>query len=307
MLTILTPAFNESANLPALHTRLVAAMERIGAEWEWIVVDDHSGDGTLEVVEKLTWTDRRVRGIRLSRRSGSHLAIACALHQARGEAAVMMAADLQDPPETIEAMLAEWRKGAQIVWASRRVRPGEPVHAGFAAVYYFIMRRIVGMTDMPERGADFFLIDRTAIDAFKRCDERNVSVLALVTWLGFRQGYVEYEKQPRAAGQSGWTLARKVALVMDSVTGFTALPMRVFGFAGGVLLVLGLLAALYGIVVRDGGLSLVLGWMTALAGAQLAALGVMGEYLWRALEAARRRPAYFVEREVGIRSTGSST
>ena len=103
---------------------------------------------------------------------------------------------------------------------------------GFAALYYWIMRRVVGMTEMPARGADFFLIDRLAIDAFRRCDERNVSVLALVTWLGFRQADIEYHKQPRAAGRSGWTLARKVALVVDSVTAFTALPMRVCGAAG---------------------------------------------------------------------------
>jgi|SRR5688572_867164 polyisoprenyl-phosphate glycosyltransferase len=308
MLTLLTPAFNESENLPALHARLAAAMERLGVDWEWIVVDDHSRDGTIDVVERLTWTDRRVRGVRLSRNSGAHVAIACGLHQARGQAAVMMAADLQDPPETIEAMLAEWRKGAQIVWASRRVRPGDPVHAGFAALYYWIMRQVVGMKEMPARGADFFLIDRAAIDAFNRCDERNVSVLALVTWLGFRQAYVEYEKQPRAAGRSGWTLSRKVALVVDSVTGFTALPMRLCGLAGAALLTFGLLAAVYGLVVLDGGpVVAVVGWLTALAGAQLVALGVMGEYLWRALDAARRRPAYLVEREVGIRSTGSST
>lgn len=308
MLTLLTPAFNESENLPALHARLAAAMERLGVDWEWIVVDDHSGDGTIDVVERLTWTDRRIRGVRLSRNSGAHLAIACGLHQARGQAAVMMAADLQDPPETIEAMLAEWRKGAQIVWASRRERPGDPVHAGFAALYYWIMRQVVGMKEMPARGADFFLMDRAAIDAFNRCDERNVSVLALVTWLGFRQAYVEYEKQPRAAGRSGWTLSRKVALVVDSVTGFTALPMRLCGLAGAGLLTFGLLTAVYGLVVLDGGpVVAVVGWLTALAGAQLVALGVMGEYLWRALDAARRRPAYFVEREVGIRSTGSST
>ena len=219
----------------------------------------------------------------------------------------MMAADLQDPPETIEALVAEWRKGAQIVWASRRAQPGQTTHAGFAALYYWIMRRVVGLTAMPERGADFFLIDRAAIDAFRRCDERNVSVLALVTWLGFRQAQVEYDKQPRAAGRSGWTFGRKVALVADSVTAFTALPMRACGVLGAALAVFGLATAVYGMAARGLGPLAVVGWITALAGLQLAALGVMGEYLWRALDAARRRPTYFVEREVGIRSTGSST
>ena len=307
VLSILTPAFNESPNLPALHARLSAAMDQLGLDWEWIVVDDHSRDDTIDVVERLTRADARVRGVRLSRRSGSHLALACGLREARGAAAVMMAADLQDPPETIAAMVEEWRKGAQVVWASRRVRPGEPAHAGFAALYYWIMRRVVGMTDLPERGADFFLVDRAAIDAFARCDERNVSVLALVTWLGFRQVCIEYDKQPRAAGQSGWTLSRKVALVVDSVTAFTPLPMRICGWLGAALLLAGLAVALFGLAGGAGPASIVAGWLTALAGLQLAALGVMGEYLWRTLDAARHRPAYFVEREVGIRSTGSST
>jgi polyisoprenyl-phosphate glycosyltransferase len=307
MLSILTPAFNEAENLAPLYARLAAALDRLGLAWEWVIVDDHSRDDTIGTVERLTVADPRVRGVRLSRNSGSHLAIACGLHHARGEAAVMMAADLQDPPETIEALVAEWRKGAQIVWASRRVQPGQTAHAGFAALYYWIMRRVVGLTAMPARGADFFLIDRTAIDAFRRCDERNVSVLALVTWLGFRQAQVEYDKQPRAAGRSGWTLGRKVALVADSVTAFTALPMRVCGVLGAALAVAGLATAIYGMAVRGLGPLAVVGWITALAGLQLAALGVLGEYLWRALEAARRRPAYFVEREVGIRSTGSLT
>src|SRR5687767_8911430 len=307
MLSILTPAFNESENLPSLYTRLVAALDRLGLDWEWVIVDDHSRDDTIGVVERLTVADPRVRGVRLSRNSGSHLAIACGLHHARGEAAVMMAADLQDPPETIAALVAEWRKGAQIVWASRRVQPGEAAHSGFAALYYWIMRRVVGLTAMPARGADFFLIDRAAIDAFRRCDERNVSVLALVTWLGFRQAQVEYDKQPRAAGRSGWTWGRKVALVADSVTAFTALPMRLCGMLGAALALFGLAIAVYGLAARGLGPLAVVGWITALAGLQLAALGVLGEYLWRALDAARRRPAYFVEREVGIRSTGSST
>ena len=128
-----------------------------------------------------------------------------------------------------------------------------------------------------------------------------------LTWLGFRQAQVEYDKQPRAAGRSGWTLGRKVALVADSVTAFTALPIRVCGVLGAALAVIGLAMALYGMAARGLGPLAVVGWITALAGLQLAALGVLGEYLWRALDAARRRPAYFVEREVGIESTGSST
>src|SRR5438093_8878566 len=154
MLSILTPAFNEAANLPVLYERLVETMRTVGGEWEWVIVDDHSRDGTFTVIEALALRDARVRGFRLSRNSGSHVAITCGLHHVDGDATVMMAADLQDPPETLTPMVAQWRQGAQVVWATRRVQPGDSSHRGFAAVYYWIMLRVVGMKEMPARGAD---------------------------------------------------------------------------------------------------------------------------------------------------------
>src|SRR5688572_12158436 len=129
MISLITPAFNEAENLAALYARLVAAMAAIDQPWEWIVVDDHSPDATFATLTALAARDSRVRGLRLARNSGSHVAITCGLHHARGEAAVMLAADLQDPPEVIREMTARWREGADVVWAVRRVRPGARAHA----------------------------------------------------------------------------------------------------------------------------------------------------------------------------------
>src|SRR5688572_29639376 len=185
MLSILTPAFNEATNLEALYARVVAAAAQLGVEWEWLIVDDHSRDETFAVIERLAASDARVRGVRLARNSGSHVAITCGLHLVRGDAAVMMAADLQDPPETLGALLQKWRSGAKVVWATRREQPGDQTHAGFASIYYWIMRNVVGMKEIPARGADFFLIDRAVIDDFRRCDDQHVSVFALIPWLGF--------------------------------------------------------------------------------------------------------------------------
>src|SRR5471032_3084277 len=249
MLSILTPAFNEAANLPSLYERLVETMGVVGGEWAWVIVDDHSRDETFAVIERLAMRDARVRGFRLARNSGSHVAITCGLHHVEGDAAVMMAADLQDPPETLTAMLDAWRRGAQVVWAVRRQQPGQRSHAGFAAIYYWIMRHPVGMTEMPARGADFFLVDRAVIEAFRRFPERNVSVLALITWLGFRQECVEYDKQPRAAGRSGWTLAGKIKLVIDSVTSFSEFPIRLCSYAGAALIALALVILIASLVL----------------------------------------------------------
>ncbi|HLG54996.1 MAG TPA: glycosyltransferase family 2 protein [Vicinamibacterales bacterium] len=301
MLSIITPAFNESTNLEALYARIVQTMAQIGAEgeWEWLIVDDHSRDDTFEVIARLARTDSHLRGIRLARNSGSHVAITCGLHHVRGRAAVMMASDLQDPPETLGVLLERWRSGAQVVWAVRRERPGDPSHAGFAAVYYWIMRNVVGMTEMPDRGADFFLIDRQVIDAFRRFPERNISVFALITSLGFRQEYIEYDKQPRAAGRSGWTMARKIKLVVDSVTGFSDAPIRLCSYTGVVILGIGLLLGAVRLAGAWRANGLVLAAMCVLTGVQLLALGIVGEYVWRALDEARRRPAYLIERSVG--------
>jgi glycosyltransferase involved in cell wall biosynthesis len=295
MISILTPAFNEEANLDALYARLSQSMASLGEEWEWLLIDDHSRDDTFAIVQRLAAADPRVRGIRLARNSGSHVAITCGLHHVRGDAAAMMASDLQDPPETLGALLQKWRGGAQVVWATRRQRPGDSTHAGFAAVYYWIMRYVVGMTEIPERGVDFFLIDRVVIDAFRRCQERHVSVFGLIVWLGFKQEYIEYDKQPRAAGRSGWTMAKKIKLVIDSVTAFSDAPIKACSAVGAVLLLLGLLLFVPGLFM-NGAFTLLIATMIGLAGMQLLALGIVGEYVWRALDESRRRPVYVVER-----------
>jgi dolichol-phosphate mannosyltransferase len=299
MLSILTPAFNEASNLDALYARVAAVAAQLGVEWEWLIVDDHSRDETFAVIQRLAAADPRVRGVRLARNSGSHVAITCGLHLVRGDAAVMMAADLQDPPETLGAMLARWKAGAQVVWAVRRRRPGEAAHAGFAAVYYWLLRRVAGFKDMPANGADFFLVDRAVIDAFRQFPERSVSVLALVMWLGFRQEFIEYDKQPRASGQSGWTLARKITLVVDSVTAFSEAPIRACTLLGLALLAVAAVLVAAGFVrwaqTGNGHLVLLTSAMAGVAGLQLVATGLVGEYVWRALEESRRRPQYLIE------------
>ena len=303
MLSILTPAFNESVNLARLHARLTQTMAQLGEEWEWLIVDDHSHDDTFAVIQRLAVTDSRVRGIRLARNRGSHVAITCGLHHVRGDAAVMMASDLQDPPETLGALLQKWRGGAQVVWASRREQPGAQAHAGFASIYYWIMRNIVGMKEIPARGADFFLIDGVVIEAFRRTNEPHVSVFALIAWLGFRQEYVEYDKQPRVAGRSGWTIARKIKLVVDSITAFSDAPIQACWLAGAALMALGLVMILVGLLLFESlqaAVMVLLGAMAGCTGLVLCALAMLGEYVWRALDQSRGRPLYVIEATAGV-------
>jgi glycosyltransferase involved in cell wall biosynthesis len=298
VISIVTPAFNEAGNLQRLHARIVDTMGKLGVDWEWIVVDDHSRDDTFAVIQRLSSTDPRVRGVRLARNSGSHVAIACGLRLTSGDAVVMMASDLQDPPETIGAMLERWRRGAQIVWAVRRSRPGDHSHAWFAAAYYWIVRHVVGLREMPAKGTDFFLADRRVVDAFRAFPERTTSLFNHLTWMGFTQEYVDYEKQPRTAGASGWTLARKIRLVIDSVTAFSNAPLRWCAYLGAAMLAVALVLTVAGIRLLPelgGGLLLVMALLFALSGVQMLALAIVGEYVWSALAEARRRPQFVIE------------
>lgn len=293
MISLITPAFNEGSNLPMLHERLTSVFRQL--DWEWIIVDDHSRDNTFEVIERLVAIDPRVRGIRLAYNSGSHLAFTCGLRHASGEVAALMVADLQDPPELLIQMLERWRSGVQVVWAVRRHQPGD---GSGTQLYYWIMRNLVGMSDMPATGADFFLVDRVVIDAFLAAADRHVSIFALMMWLGFRREFIQYDKQPRTRGRSGWTLAKKLKLVVDSIVGFSDFPIWWLTYAGVAALVVALVPAVVAAVAYSGlnaALLLLAALVIGLFGCHLIALGILGHYVWRGLDAARKRPLYSIE------------
>ena len=304
LLSIVTPAFNEASNLPEFHRRLSGALA--GVEWEWIAVDDHSADDTFAVLTELAQRDARVRGVRLQRNFGSHAAIACGLRQARGEAAVVLAMDLQDPPELVVEMLARWRDGAQIVWA---VRSGPPPDQGLAEramswLYHFTMRRVAGLRELPPPGADAFLIERPLLAALEQCGESHTNVFVLLAWIGGRQAEVVFAKQARHAGRSGWTWKKKFELLVDSVTAFSYVPLRAMSVLGGLTALAGCIYA--GIVVANAlagkppaGWSSLMVVVLLVGGAQMLMLGVLGEYLGRVLREARRRPRYLIEASVG--------
>lgn len=311
--SIVVPAYNEAQNLPELYKRLQQVMSALPVDWEWIVVDDHSRDDTFAVLSSMARAAPRVRALRLARNYGSHAAITCGLHQARGDCAIILAADLQDPPEVIPQLIAKWREGTQVVWAARGRREGETLSTiGLSRLYYYIMRRVVGMSDMPATGADFLLLDRRVIDAFRQFNESNVSIMALITWMGFQQTTVAYDKQPRLHGRSGWSLEKKLKLALDSVTSFTYQPIRLMSYVGAAVALMGFLyAVLAGVLALRGrtpqGWSSLMVVILVIGGIQMLMMGVLGEYLWRALDEARRRPRYLIEASSDALRTGSLT
>lgn len=301
LISVVTPAFNEAGNLPVLYERLHRVFTESRVHWEWIVVDDHSADETFEVLRALSTRDRRVRGFRLSRNCGSHVALVCGLHHTRGQCAVVLAADCQDPPELIPQMIRQWLNGAQVVWAVRNRREGEKQRTiTFSRFYYFLMRRLFGLKELPATGADFFLADARVVEALRQFRERNVSLMALLTWMGFRQTSILYDKQARLHGRSGWNLSKKLKLFLDSVTSFSYLPIRVMAAVG---ILISFAGFLYACVVIANALtgSPPQGWASlmvivlVIGGVQMIMMSILGEYLWRALDEARRRPQFLVE------------
>ena len=305
LVSVVTAAYDEAANLPLLQARLTPILDRLGVAWEWVVVDDHSTDGTFEWIARTAAADPRVRGVRLARNVGSHAARLCALDHASGRCAVGLAADLQDPPELIPELLARWRAGAQVVLALRQRRHGErPSTLGFSFVYHRLLRLLGAPEEAAAAAAGYWLLDRRAVDAVRRFRETHLPLNLVIAWMGFRQEQVTYDAPARLHGRSGWTLEKKIRLALDSFTSLSDRPLRWMAAAGliltgtAVLSILGLAAAaLAGTTVPAAV------WVAftaaGLAGFQALLAGILGQYLWRALGESRRRPRWLVEARVG--------
>jgi glycosyltransferase involved in cell wall biosynthesis len=303
-ISVITSFLNEVDNLPAWKQRVEAAFAESGETYELVFVDDHSSDGSTVLVRNWSADDSLIQYIRLSRNCGSHAAFSAGLETCRGDCAILLAADLQDPPETIPRLLHEWQQGYNVVWAARSERLGESWSTKlFSSAYYRIMQRLA-LPDMPRQGADFVLLDRKVIDAYNAIPEKNTSFLAMILWLGFRQTTIAYVKEARAAGKSKWTFARKIKLLVDSIVSFSFAPIRFASYLG-MLVSLSAFAfsidvfvnALFGKPIEGySSLMMIVLW---LGGIQLLILGILGEYLWRAFDQVRGRPYYIVEERSG--------
>jgi polyisoprenyl-phosphate glycosyltransferase len=310
-LSIVVPVFNEEAVIPALAERLRTFTARLAPlVTEIILVDDHSSDRSPELLRELTQRDSRFRYCRLARNSGSHVAILAGLTQARGECAVFLAADLQDPPELILQMLSLWREGSHIVWAVREERQGVSKVDVFLSNTFYRLLNLLGEVNLPPRGSDFALLDRKVINALIESAGSNPSIGGEVARLGFSSSQITYTKAQRAAGTTKWTFRKKLTAFADAFVAFSYAPLRAMSYLGIVCSFLGFSYALLVVIMRLTVRTPVQGWSSlivavlVLGGVQMMMLGVLGEYLWRTLEAARRRPTYFFE-ETSETGTGA--
>jgi dolichol-phosphate mannosyltransferase len=303
--SVVFSVYNEELNLEVLYDRLVAATAKEPVRWEFIFVDDGSRDRSFEVLQGLNARDPRVKVVRFSRNFGSHETAVAGLHVATGDCAILMASDLQDPPELIPALLARWREGYPVVWAARTGRKDSFFRSLGARAYYSLIRRLA-LPNYPKEGTgSFCLIGRPVIDAFNLLQERNRVTFELLVWCGFPSTEVPYERPPRERGTQSWTFRKNVKAAMDSLLALSYAPVQwVFLFG----LFVALISFGFGIWVIIDAIAFgptKAGWASTmvtvlfLGGTQLMCMGFLGEYLWRILHECRGRPLYVVRDKIG--------
>jgi glycosyltransferase involved in cell wall biosynthesis len=297
-LSIVIPIYNERVVLPMLYERLTRLLAPLAIPYELVLVDDGSRDGSGDYMVELAARCPEVKAARLSRNFGKEAALTAGLDLSVGDAVVVLDADLQDPPELIEQMLAAFHAGADIVSMKRRTRAGESWHKRLSAhLFYRVLNRL-SHVDIPADTGDFRLMSRRAVNALKQLPERNRYMKGLFAWVGFPTQVIEYDREPRAAGDTKWNTLSLFGLAFQGITSFSVKPLRwaigvgltaaLIGFSYGLWIVID--ALLYGNAV--GGYPSLIAMITFLGGVQLLSIGVVGEYVGKTYFEAKQRPLY---------------
>lgn len=300
VLSIVIPVYNEEDNIEPLYARIRETLDNAKTAYECIFVDDGSRDRSLEVIKDISRRDARVRYTCFSRNFGHEAATSCGFRMVRGKAAVLIDADLQDPPELIAAMIEKWRQGYEVVNARRKNRRGESALKKITShLFYRIMNRFADIK-LPVDVGDFRLVDRVVVDSFNRLQERNRFVRGLFTWIGYRQTIIEYERQPRSAGRTKYNWLRLILLSMDAFFGFSLVPLRLCILIGLIVVAFSFMVALWilfnklflGLALP--GYALLTTGMFFLGGIQITFLGVIGEYIGKIFTEVQMRPLYVI-------------
>jgi dolichol-phosphate mannosyltransferase len=303
-MSLVLPCYNEQEVLPELRRRLQDLVSKYSFPIEVVLIDDGSKDNTWPMICQYSQEDGFIKAIRLARNFGHQTAITCGLDQTRGEVVVILDADLQDPPELIPEMLKEWSDGYDVVYGQRRKRSGESASKKFFAfAFYRIFERIAGLK-VPRDTGDFRLMDRRAVDALQSLRERHRFVRGMVSWIGYHQKAVQYDRPERFAGVTKYPFRKSLFLAIDAITSFTYAPLRLASYLG---LATSALAFLYILVVvalkligiSYSGYTSMMAAILLLGGVQLTVLGILGEYVGRIFEQGQQRPLYLIDQVQG--------
>jgi len=311
-ISIVVPVYNDELVLPLFYERMIPVLNGLrNYQCKVIFIDDGSRDNSWKIIRNISEADPRFSGVRLSRNFGQQAAISCGYDLAPGDAVVSIDSDLQDPPEVIPDLIRCWEAGDRVVLAVRRSREGETrMKLWTAKVYYKIISKM-SETEAPEATGDFRLLDRAAVDALKRMTETHRYIRGLVGWLGFRRGVVEYDRAPRQAGSTSYSLGKLVRLAMDGIISMSFMPLRVAYLSAFILMIPFLLYLIYTFVAHYfWGAILVPGWTSLILAVILSGtfnllmLGILGEYTGRIYSEVKNRPIFLVDEYCG--SNGSN-
>jgi dolichol-phosphate mannosyltransferase len=300
VISVIAPVYNEKDSLNELYRRVSEVMNSQLDTWELVLVDDGSTDGSTEMMRELAKQDGRVRPVIFARNFGHQIAVSAGMAYSRGDAVVIIDADLQDPPEVILELMAKWREGYEVVYATRSEREGE---SGFklltASLFYRLIYRITDIK-IPMNTGDFRLLDRKVVDLMNAMPEHNRFLRGMSAWVGFRQIGVPYKRAARFAGSSKYPLKKMIKLALNAITGFSYLPLQLANWIGFIAVGASLLLLIAIIILRIAGSAWLAGqaiWLILglfLGGVQLICLGILGEYIGRIYDEVRGRPLYVV-------------
>jgi polyisoprenyl-phosphate glycosyltransferase len=298
--SIIAPIYNEFENIPTLWERISQVMDSTGEAWELILVDDGSSDGSTDKIRELAASDARVRPVIFARNFGHQIAVTAGLDYARGQAIVVIDADLQDPPEVILELAEKWKEGYEVVYAVRSEREGESWFKLFtASMFYRLIYRITDVK-IPLDTGDFRLIDRKVVDVMNSMRERHRFLRGMSAWIGFKQVGVEYKRAARVAGVTKYPFKKMLRLALNAITGFSYFPLQVATYVGFIAAGMAILAIPVVTIMRlvDSqffeGQTTTLVSVLFLGGVQLISLGILGEYIGRIYDEVKGRPLYVV-------------
>ena len=299
-LSVIIPIFNEEGNIHMLYERLSKVVSKLGIDSEFIFINDGSKDRSTELILEIASKNSNVKYIDFARNFGHQVAVTAGIDHCVGKAVVIIDADLQDPPELIEDMYKKWQEGYAVVYAKRKSREGESQMKKLTAkIFYRMLQRITAI-NIPVDTGDFRLIDHKVVDVLKRMPEQQKFLRGQISWIGFKQTYIEYDRDARYAGKTGYTFRKMIRLALDGITSFSNLPLKFATFAGFFVSGIAFIMILYALYSRFISKDYVPGWTSLMlavlfiGGVQLICIGIIGEYISRMSSNVRNRPLYIV-------------
>lgn len=309
LLTVVIPVYYEEAVVNACYEALKKVMIQEKWQYEFIFVNDGSKDQTLPLLKQIAQRDKNVKIIDFSRNFGHQIAITAGIYHSKGDATVIIDADLQDPPEVIPHMVAKWREGYDVVYAKREKRKGENFFKLATAKLFYRFLNAMSEIDIPLDTGDFRLMDRQVVEAFKELPERNRFVRGMVSWVGFRQIAISYEREERLAGKTKYPLRKMLHFAADGLISFSTKPLKLVRTLGTITILIAALLFIYSLISKWYLQSAVSGWtslmvaLTFFSGVQLFSIGILGEYIARIYDESKRRPLYLIHDMINFDTT----